>query len=78
MYKWRRENDMGSYREDQEMGSSTRVINEDILTKFTTRELSIEIERRKGSRKDTFCKLVDDMYDAGFTYHELKEILDNI
>lgn len=57
----------------------TQIDNkESAFSQFTTRELEIEIERRKKSIKDTFCKLADDMYSRGFTYTEIKEILDNI
>lgn len=45
------------------------------LSQFTTNELHAELDRRKEAKKNEFRALVVEMYELGYGYEELDDLI---
>ncbi|WOL25751.1 hypothetical protein [Pectobacterium phage PcaP2EGY] len=48
------------------------------LQNFTIQEMQEEINRRKESKEKEFIRMARELYDMGFSYDELDEMIGNV
>ncbi|PFK68275.1 hypothetical protein COJ25_17210 [Bacillus cereus] len=58
---------------------TTQVVNnEKAISGFTTYELTAEIERRKEPKKKEFIELVRELFELGYDYETIEDIMSEV
>ncbi|WP_130067468.1 hypothetical protein [Bacillus albus] len=57
------------------IGGNLTVTTSD-LSCYTTYELTAELERRKETKKKDFIELVRELFELGYDYETIKDIMD--
>ncbi|MHA4169922.1 hypothetical protein [Bacillus cereus] len=52
--------------------------NEVTLLSFTTYELTAELERRKETKKNEFLELVRELFELGYDYETIRDLMDEV
>jgi hypothetical protein len=58
---------------------TTQVVNsEKAIYGFTTYELTAELERRKEPKKKEFLELVRELFELGYDYETIRDLMDEV